>query len=69
MYCLCESCRFADPDLDELYFHEISSLGDLDNQINITPIENNSDEGKSWKSFETRGLHFIHLNIKSLRSN
>ena len=60
---LCESCRSAEPDLDELPFHEASSLEDLDNQINITPIENTSDTENTWKSFESRGLHFIHLNI------
>ena len=63
---LCETCRFADPDLYELPFHEVSSLGDIDNQINTTPIENSSNTENTWKSFEKRGLHFIHLNINSL---
>ena len=58
---LCESCRFAD--LEKLSFHEISLLGDLDNHFNIAPIENTSDAEDTWKSFERRGLHFIHLNI------
>ena len=63
---LCESCRFADPDLEELSFHEISSFRDLDNHVNIAPIENTSDAEDTWKSFERRGLHFIHRNINSL---
>ena len=63
---LCESCRSAKPDLNELPFHEVSLLGDLDNQIDIAPIENTLDAENTWKSFESKGLHFIHLNINSL---
>ena len=63
---LCETCRFADPDLDEFPFNDVSLLGDLDNQISTTPIENSSNTENTWKSFEKRGLHFIHLNINSL---
>ncbi|MEO1917853.1 MAG: endonuclease/exonuclease/phosphatase family protein, partial [Candidatus Thioglobus sp.] len=63
---LCETCRLADPDLDILPFHEVSSLGDLDDQINITHTGDLSDTENAWKSFEKRGLHFIHLNINSL---
>ena len=63
---ICETCRVVDPGLDKLPFHEVSLLGDLDNQINTTPIENMPDSENTWKSFEKRGLHFIHLNINSL---
>ena len=47
---LCESCR-PDPDLEELPFHELSFLEDINNQINITPTKDTSDNDNIWKFF------------------
>ena len=45
---LCQSFRFAGPDLDELPFHDVSAIEDFDNQIDRTPIENTSDIENTW---------------------
>ena len=63
---LCKFCRPVDTDLEELPFHELSFLEDINNQINITPIEDTSENENIWNFFEKKGLHFIHFNINSL---
>ena len=43
-----QTCRFVFFDLNELPFHEVSyfeDIEDIDNQIDITRIENTSDLG------------------------
>ena len=61
----CQKCSLTLSNKNEIPFPEVS-FSENANQIDITPIENTTDIDNTWHTFNTRGLHFIHLNINSL---